>query len=224
MAARVLAGPALRSCDVMLKQPIHRGRSTILATVIDAPWGPVHVAATDVGIVAVELMTTRAGFNEGIERRLGRPPVWPDDARPRDQGTAANAHLDAATDGLFRALEGDDAGSAELVLDLEDRPDWDRSVLGAVRSIPRGETRSYGAIARAIGRPGAARAVGGAVGRNPVGFIIPCHRVIAGDGTLGGYGGGWWGDRDRLLDLKAELLAAEGIALRRTDSRGRRAR
>src|SRR3990170_1663705 len=107
---------------------------------------------------------------------------------------------------------------ATLSLDLEDRPAWDRAVLDAVRAIPRGETRSYGDIARAIGRPGAAPAVGGAVGRHPIGLVIPRHRVIAGDGTLGGYGGGWWGDRDRLLDLKAELLAREGVQLRRSRS------
>ena len=102
-----------------------------------------------------------------------------------------------------------------MKLDLDDRPAWDRAVLGAARTIPRGETRSYGEIARQVGRPGAARAVGGAIGRNPVALAIPCHRVIAGDGTLGGYGGGWWGDRDALLDLKARLLAGEGRIVRR---------
>lgn len=224
MAPRVLAGPVLRSRYVMFEPPKHQDPGTVVATVIDGPWGPIHLAATEMGIVAVELMTTEAGFKEGIERRLGRPTSWVDDAALRDHGTAANAHLFAATDGLSRAFGGDDADLARLALDLEDRPAWDRAVLGAVRSIPRGETRSYGDIARAIGRPGAGRAVGGAVGRNPIGFIIPCHRVIAGDGTLGGYGGGWWGDRDRLLDLKSELLAAEGQELHPTDSRGRHAR
>jgi methylated-DNA-[protein]-cysteine S-methyltransferase len=68
-----------------------------------------------------------------------------------------------------------------------------------------------------IGRAGAARAVGGAVGRNPIGIVIPCHRVIAGDGTLGGYGGGWWGGRQAGLELKRELLAREGVHLRASD-------
>lgn len=69
---------------------------------------------------------------------------------------------------------------------------------------------SYGRLARWIGRPGAARAVGGAVGRNPIGLIVPCHRVIAGDGSIGGYGGSWLGDRDALLAIKRRLLALEG--------------
>lgn len=215
MPPRVLAGPDLRSHDVMIEPAMHQDLRTVVATVIEAPWGPIHLAATDRGIVAVELMTTEPGFSRGIERRLGRAPSWVDGAGLRDHGASANAHLRAASDRLSRTLRGDHADLAGLALDLADRPDWDRAVLGAVRSIPRGETRSYGDIARAIGRPGAARAVGGAVGRNPIGFIIPCHRVIAGDGTLGGYGGGWWGDRDRLLDLKTELLRLEGRSVRR---------
>ena len=206
----------------MIDQAMHQDQRTVVATVVEAPWGFIHLAATDRGIVAVELLTTESGFSQGIERRFGRAPIWADEASLRIHGATANAHLRAASDGLSRALGGDHADLAGLALDLEDRPDWDRAVLGAVRSIPRAETRSYGDIARAIGRPGAARAVGGAVGRNPIGFIIPCHRVIAGDGTLGGYGGGWWGDRDRLLDLKTDLLRLEGTLVHRRASRSGR--
>ena len=87
-------------------------------------------------------------------------------------------------------------------------------MLEAVRAIPRGQTAGYGEVARRIGRPGAARAVGGAVGRNPVGLLIPCHRVIAGDGTLGGYGAAAWGGREAALEVKRELLALEGVEVR----------
>ena len=99
----------------------------------------------------------------------------------------------------------------DVPIDLEDRPAWDRMVLAAIREVPWGEVTSYGQLARRIDRSGAARAVGGAVGRCPIGLIIPCHRVIAGDGSLGGYGGDWFGSRERLLELKSELLAREGI-------------
>ena len=68
--------------------------------------------------------------------------------------------------------------------------------------IPYGETASYGELARRIGAPGAARAIGGACNRNPLPLVIPCHRVVASDGTIGGYGGG--------LDTKRRLLALEG--------------
>jgi methylated-DNA-[protein]-cysteine S-methyltransferase len=79
--------------------------------------------------------------------------------------------------------------------------------------VPYGQVTSYGRLAREIGRPGAARAVGGAVGRNPIGLAIPCHRVIAADGSLGGYGGDWWGTREQLLEIKRELLEREGVTL-----------
>ncbi|MCG0314672.1 MAG: MGMT family protein, partial [Calditerricola sp.] len=109
------------------------------------------------------------------------------------------------------ALRGEPVPLEKVPVDLADRSDWDRLVLGAVRAIPRGETASYGEVARRIGRTGAARAVGGAVGRNPVGLLIPCHRVIAGDGSLGGYGVAAFGGRGAALAVKRELLALEGV-------------
>ncbi|HEX5826932.1 MAG TPA: MGMT family protein [Candidatus Limnocylindrales bacterium] len=120
-----------------------------------------------------------------------------------------------ARDALAAFLAGEDVDLAVIPVDLRDRPAWDRLVLDAVRAIPRGATAGYGEIARRIGRPGAARAVGGAVGRNPVGLLVPCHRVIAGDGSLGGYGAAAWGGIEAALDLKEALLALEGIRVRR---------
>jgi len=80
---------------------------------------------------------------------------------------------------------------------------FQRKVWNALLTIPFGETRSYGQIARQIGSPGAVRAVGAANGRNPVSIIAPCHRVIGSTGQLTGFGGG--------LDAKARLLALEGV-------------
>jgi methylated-DNA-[protein]-cysteine S-methyltransferase len=83
------------------------------------------------------------------------------------------------------------------------------AVWRALREIPFGQTISYGAIARAIGRPKAAHAVGGAVGRNPVGIIVPCHRVLGADGSLTGYAGGL--ERKKwLLEHERRVLAATG--------------
>ena len=81
--------------------------------------------------------------------------------------------------------------------------DFQRSVWKALRDIPAGETRTYGQLAAAIGAPRAVRAVGLANGANPVGVIVPCHRVIGANGTLTGYAGG--------LETKRRLLALEGI-------------
>ncbi|MGE5198474.1 MAG: methylated-DNA--[protein]-cysteine S-methyltransferase [Rhodospirillaceae bacterium] len=81
------------------------------------------------------------------------------------------------------------------------------SVWKALQKIPYGQTRSYGDIARAVGRPTAVRAVGLANGRNPLPIVVPCHRVIAADGTLAGYGGGVH-VKQALLDREREVSAA----------------
>ncbi|ATM01080.1 methylated-DNA--[protein]-cysteine S-methyltransferase [Aeromonas bestiarum] len=82
---------------------------------------------------------------------------------------------------------------------------FQQAVWQALCDIPYGETRSYGEIARTIGKPSASRAVGAANGRNPLSIIVPCHRVIGQNGSLTGYAGG--------LPIKQELLRLEGIAL-----------
>jgi methylated-DNA-[protein]-cysteine S-methyltransferase len=83
--------------------------------------------------------------------------------------------------------------------------EFERAVWAELERIPYGETRSYAEVARAIGRPDRARAVGAANGRNPISVIVPCHRVIGSDGSLTGYGGG--------LERKRFLLGLEGIAV-----------
>jgi methylated-DNA-[protein]-cysteine S-methyltransferase len=182
----------------------------VVSASIGAPWGPIRLAATSHGLVAVDQLVTAEAFADRLERRFGAAPV---DIRDAPPGSAAIARLRAALDALSAFLAGDLEALDGLAIDLADRPDWDRSVLAAVRGIRPGTTASYGEVARMIGRGGAARAVGGAVGRNPVGLVIPCHRVIAGDGSLGGYGGGWWGGRLAGLELKRELLAREGVKI-----------
>jgi methylated-DNA-[protein]-cysteine S-methyltransferase len=112
----------------------------------------------------------------------------------------------------------DDRGFAEVVAQLEayfagtlsrfelplaaDGTDFQRRVWAALQEIPYGETISYGELAQYVGKPGASRAVGLANGRNPIGIVIPCHRVIGADGSLTGYGGG--------LERKVWLLEHEG--------------
>ena len=91
-------------------------------------------------------------------------------------------------------------------LDLSEGTPFQREVWQALTRIERGSVKSYGEIAVELGRPGAARAVGAACGANPVPVLIPCHRVLAADKTLGGFSGG--------LDWKRRLLSAEGVAWR----------
>jgi methylated-DNA-[protein]-cysteine S-methyltransferase len=183
----------------------------IVSGVITADWGPIRVAASTRGLVAVDQLVAAGAFADRLGRRFGAPPVDVADA-PADWPAAG--HLRAGLAALGTFLGGDLAALHAIPIDLADRTGWDRLVLGAVRGIQPGSTASYGEVARMIGKTGAARAVGGAAGRNPLALVIPCHRVIAGDGSLGGYGGGWWGGRVTGLDLKRELLAREGVTIR----------
>ena len=126
----------------------------------------------------------------------------------------------------LRAIEGEPAGNAPLAetaaqelreyfqqqrreftvpVDISALPAFTRRTLVACATIPWGAVVSYGQLAARIGSPRAARAVGQAMGRNPVPILIPCHRVIAANGSLGGYGGG--------LGLKTRLLRLEGVVV-----------
>lgn len=106
---------------------------------------------------------------------------------------------------LHAYLEGDLDALAHLPLHLEGTP-FQLQVWEALRRIPGGSAWSYARLASAIGNPRACRAVGSANGCNPAGLIVPCHRVIAADGRLGGYSGG--------LEIKRWLLRHEGVAFR----------
>lgn len=183
--------------DTVGRMPTDTG--LIAYAAVASPWGEVHVAASSTGVVAVENLANRSDFVERLERRLHR-----------DVATGSSPILDEAVAELEEFLDGT-RRTFDVPVDLHDRPAWDRTVFAAIQEIQWGRTTSYGMLARHIDRPGAARAVGGAVGRCPVGLIVPCHRVIAGDGSLGGYGGDWFGSREQHLELKSALLAREGI-------------
>ncbi|MDD1622270.1 MAG: methylated-DNA--[protein]-cysteine S-methyltransferase [Methylococcaceae bacterium] len=108
---------------------------------------------------------------------------------------------------VCKHLNGDPQDFQNVVLDLGKTGDFARQVYAAARAIPAGQTRTYGEIARALNRPNAARAVGQALGKNPITLIIPCHRVLAAGGKSGGFSahGG--------LATKAKMLAIEGVTI-----------
>jgi methylated-DNA-[protein]-cysteine S-methyltransferase len=177
--------------------------------VVAAPWGPIHLAADEDALLGLEVLTTAEAFAGSTRRRLGGLVAPPGSSVER----ATRRRLEAAADAVAAHLAGERRAFAGVAVELRGISAWDQQVLAGVRRIPWGEATSYGRLARSIGRPGAARAAGAAVGRNPIGLVLPCHRVIAGDGSLGGYGGAWFGEREALLAIKRHLLAIEAIAL-----------
>ena len=122
---------------------------------------------------------------------------WEGEGIMQQEGGEHNLRLISQLDAYFAGKLRD----FTIPLDLRGTS-FQRRVWDLLCEIPWGETRSYGQIAKALGRPKAARAVGRAVGTNPVSIVVPCHRVIGSDGTLTGYGGG--------LDRKKALLKLEG--------------
>jgi methylated-DNA-[protein]-cysteine S-methyltransferase len=155
--------------------------------VIDSPVGPITLVAA-------------AGALTGLYLDVQRHPPEPEQVGT--PAVAGEAPLDAAAGQLAAYFEGK-LTSFELPLFM-DGTEFQRRVWAALRDIPYGETVSYGQLADEIGAPGASRAVGLANGRNPIGIIVPCHRVIGADGSLTGYGGGI--ERKRfLLDLERRV-------------------
>ncbi len=176
---------------------------------IDGLGEPFRIAATDRGVVAAGWEIEEDDFRARLAARLGEPP----DDDPR-QARAARGIVAVARPVFEALLRGESAPVDTVPLDLDDRPAWDRRVLFEVRRVSWGQTAGYGDIARRIGAPRAARAVGGALGRNPISLLIPCHRSIAADGTIGGAGGTGWVDRDRQRSRKEALLLREGVPVR----------
>lgn len=168
------------------------------------PYGPLQVAATERGIVAAEWWLDADAFTAAVAHRLS--------ATVADEGRARQ-RLDAARPVIEALIAGERTDATTIEVDLSDRPAWDRAVLDAVRRIGWGETASYGEIARMVGSPRAARAVGGALARNPVALLVPCHRIIAADGTIGGYGGFGHDGRLAALGRKRRLLLREGVTV-----------
>ena len=171
-----------------------------LRRLVATPLGDVVLTAEAKSLTAVHLPGEVDRGTPAGEGPLGRPQGHPaamnDDSDARDVLDAAATQLAAYFSGTLRAFD--------VPLRFEGTP-FQQQVWRALQDIPFGTTISYGELASRVGRPGAARAVGRAVGQNPLAIIVPCHRVIGADGSLTGFGGG--------LEAKATLLSLEGHSL-----------
>jgi methylated-DNA-[protein]-cysteine S-methyltransferase len=149
----------------------------IAYTIFETPIGRCAVAWSGAAIVGAALPeaddagTIRNATRLCPDAAEAAPPAWVRDVVERVQ----------------RLLAGEAAEFSDVPLALDRANAFERQVYRALLSVPHGETRTYGALAAAIGQPGAGRAVGRALGRNPIPIIIPCHRVVAADGRTGGF-------------------------------------
>ncbi len=162
---------------------------------VDGPIGPLFVAYGRRGISFVERVDAAgdAGdFEEAFRATLGRP-VRRSERAPDFVRRVIDARLWGRTGKSFK-----------VPVELDQLPDFERNVLLKVLEIPRGEVRPYAWVAAELGRPLAVRAVGNAVARNPIPFVIPCHRVVRSDGRIGNYGAGG-------PIAKRAVLASEGV-------------
>ena len=163
---------------------------------VDSPAGRIHLLATESGLAALYFDRQR----EEMERR------FPLDARKPGRGNLWLLRAEAFT---YCYFAGDLDFSPEISFDLQGTA-FQRSVWEALKTIPPASTLSYAEVATQIGNPSASRAVGAAVGQNPVALIIPCHRVVGSAGELTGYAGG--------LEVKRFLLEHEKGRVRGSDS------
>jgi methylated-DNA-[protein]-cysteine S-methyltransferase len=165
-----------------------------LYALFDTAIGRCGIAWRDRGIAGVQLPEARE--TETRQRLLRRFPDASEAAPP--------AEVQRAIDGIVALLRGEPQDLSAVPLDMEGVPAFNRRVYAVARTIAPGSTLSYGEIATRLDEPGAARAVGQALGRNPFAILVPCHRVLAADGRIGGFSanGG--------IATKLKILAIEG--------------
>lgn len=172
-----------------MNSPDHR-----VQKIVSSPLGDLRLVASAQGLAGLWF----------VQRQRHEPPAGHVASWPR---VKAHPVLDTAAQQLAEYFAGRRQGF-ELSLDLGQGTQFQRAVWQALRAIPCGTTLSYGALAASLGMPQAVRAVGAAVGRNPLGIVVPCHRVVGASGSLTGYAGG--------LDRKRTLLRLEGALIETT--------
>ncbi len=163
----------------------------------ETPLGPCGIAWGERGIALLQLPEATAGKTR--DKMLERLPEAAEKRPPRD--------IKAAITSIVSLLDGKKVDLTDLPLDMDGVTPFHRRVYELARTIPPGKTLSYGEVAKRLGAPGSARAVGQALGKNPFAIIVPCHRVLAAGGKMGGFtaNGG--------VDTKLAMLTREGASV-----------
>jgi methylated-DNA-[protein]-cysteine S-methyltransferase len=173
-------------------------------TLFATPVGVCGIAWSARGIAAFQLPeSSRVRTTARLLKRLQAVGLGASDAAEARDDAAPPADVRRAIDAVLELLHGTPVDLGFIALDESDIPAFERRVYAATRAISPGTTLSYGEVAARIGDPGAARAVGQALGRNPYAVIVPCHRVLAAGGAIGGFSaGGGAATKRRLLAIE----------------------
>jgi methylated-DNA-[protein]-cysteine S-methyltransferase len=193
------SGPSAASitkAQAKLQQVLAREQKNVIYydVLTNTSVGDLFAAVSERGLVAVDFGFSEHSFVERVQRKT------------RARLVRSSAEVKAALKQLTEYLSGKRT-AFDLPIDYSVLTDFQKKVLTTALKIPRGQVLTYGDVARKIGRPRAARAVGQALGSNPMPIVIPCHRVLGSDGSLHGYSGGGG------IKTKAWLLQLEGARL-----------
>ena len=198
--------PPLFEVRSATRRPSRPARRAAHYTRVESPVGPLLVAASAEGICEIDFAggDDLANGRDPESRLQARLAARGFDSSPLSTGDAADPSVARATGELKEYFAGR-RDRFDVAVDLSGLTPFTRSVLEATARVPFGRLDTYRGIATMVGNPTATRAVGNALGRNPVPVIVPCHRIVRSDHSLGGYTGG--------LAIKEHLLALEGVRL-----------
>ncbi len=185
---QVLAGLAESPPADLERSTVIRAEAGDLVATADSPFGPLWIAWSMTGITALTPMFVDSTVDEFVDHH--RRVTYEADALP----TSLRSEIEEAL------VSGESEG---LTFDLRGLSNFQQSVLTSCATIPIGTVRPYGWIAEELKKPGATRAVGTALAKNPIPLLIPCHRVVRSDGSVGNYAFG--------AEMKRELLVREGV-------------
>lgn len=177
---------------------------------IESNIGKIFIASSDKGLIKVSLDCSKKDFIKSLENQYSSNSYKSGIVFNYNKNNLKIYLSDDKNKKILNQIKSyliGDLKKFNINIDIK-VTDFQKKVLNAVRNIEHGKTKSYGQIAKEIGEPRAYRAVGNAISKNPIPIVIPCHRVIKSDGSIGGFGG-----RAKRIDIKRKLLEIEDLKI-----------